>query len=89
MGEKDNATRSDTDYAIEFGRYLATAAEHYMRAVNDFTLSGRPDSVEAMTDMWRGLQSAIYEFRKRADRAEATTKLVRRLAAQQRSGQSA
>lgn len=34
-------------------------------------------------DLWRALESAIGEFRKRADRAETVTKLVRRLAANQ------
>ena len=73
-------TRNDVDYAIEFGRYLATAAEHYMAEQNRAAAAEEtPDP-----DYWSALESAIYEFRKRADRAEATTKLVRHLAAQAR-----
>ena len=67
--QKTGFFRDDKDYAIEFGRYLATAAERYMSAVNDYVLSGRPASVDGMSDCWRGLQSAVHEFRKRADRA--------------------
>lgn len=67
---RNRTTRTDADYAIEFGRYLATAAEHYMRAVNDYHAGGKANDTDGMSDMWRGLQSAIYEFRKRADRAD-------------------
>ena len=56
--------RNDKDYAIEFGGYLATAAEAYMAAVND----SRPHPDE-VTDTHRALKSAVYEFRKRAQRA--------------------
>ena len=82
---RSQTTRSDVDYAIEFGRYLATAAEHFMAEQNRaWEAEEAPDS-----EYWSRLESAIYEFRKRADRAEATTKLVRRLAAQQRLRKSA
>lgn len=73
-------TRNDVDYAIEFGRYLATTAQRFMAEQNRAAVAGDvPDS-----DCWRALESAIHEFRKRADRADTTTRLVRRLAAQQR-----
>lgn len=73
-------SRSETDYAIEFGRYLATAADNFMAEQNRAAEAGEtPDA-----DCWRALQSAVYEFRKRADRAESMTNLVRRLAAQKR-----
>lgn len=85
MTDPNQTTRNDVDYAIEFGRYLAAAAERFMAEQNRAAeAGGSPDS-----DYWSALQSAIYEFRKRADRAEATTKLVRHLAAQQRMRRSA
>lgn len=70
----DPKPRTDADYAIEFGEYLAAAAEHYL-----FTSDKYRDQVENgarhgihsdfVSDAWQGLQSAIYEFRKRATRA--------------------
>lgn len=58
-------SRTGVDYAIEFGRYLATAAERFMTEQNRAAQAGElPDSEQRS-----GLQSAIYEFRKRADRA--------------------
>lgn len=59
--------RSDTDYAIEFGGYLADAAERFMAEQNRAAASGD----EPCSEHWSALQSAIYEFRKRADRAAA------------------
>jgi len=68
--------RDDNDYAIEFGEYLATAAEGFMEATNavsaaqmlaDFGAAQAAD--ETLTEAWKCLQSAIYEFRKRAARA--------------------
>lgn len=59
-------SRSDSDYAIEFGRYLATAAENFMAEINRAAEAEEdPDS-----DCYSSLQDAIYEFRKRAKRAE-------------------
>ena len=67
--------RTDSDYAIEFGEYLATAADHFMAVQNKFNaLALDGDDTQAdrdeHSDAWRGLQSAIYDFRKRAARAE-------------------
>jgi len=68
----DQPTRSETtdrspkDYAIEFGRYLANAAERFMAEQNRATEAGELPCV----DHWRALESAIHEFRKRALRAE-------------------
>jgi hypothetical protein len=50
--------RDTKDYAIEFGGYLATAAERHLNAL------GFPDVAETALN----LRSAIYEFRKRVDR---------------------
>lgn len=64
--------RTPQDYAIEHGGYLATAAESYMNAVQEFAKNeelgdgGDPDIV---SDCFRGLKDAIYEFRKRAEKA--------------------
>ena len=49
--------RTPKDYAIEFGGYLAKAADNYLMSPFD------PDRA-------RALRSAVYEFRKRADRAK-------------------
>ena len=56
--------RADEQYAIEFGEYLAQAAEQFMAEQN------RAAETEEMpdADYWRGLESAIGEFRKRAAR---------------------
>lgn len=63
----DLEARTDTDYAIEFGEYLAKAAESYMQAVADYGA----DDPDATNDAWDALRSAIYEFRKRAIKARA------------------
>jgi hypothetical protein len=54
--------RTPKDYAIEHGRYLATAAVNYMAAVNG-------NSRSQQSEAWRALRDAVYEFTKRADRA--------------------
>lgn len=72
-------SRTSVDYAIEFGRYLATAAESFMGEQNRAVEAGEdPDA-----DFCRALESAIYEFRKRADRAGQETALVRRFTPEQ------
>lgn len=58
-------TRTPTDHAIEFGHHLATAAENFMREQNRAVQTGETPDAEA----WNALESAVYEFRKRADRA--------------------
>lgn len=72
----DHLGRDDKDFAIEFGEYLATAADDFLVALNhrdaalrlsDFGAEQAAD--EALTDHWRALQDAVYEFRKRAARA--------------------
>ena len=60
--------RSPADYAIEFGGYLADAAEWYLKRPTE-TDARSADEVE---DVDRGLRSAIYEFRKRAKVALAS-----------------
>jgi hypothetical protein len=58
--------RDTKDRAIEFGRYLATAAEQFMAEQNRAWEAGEtPDS-----EYWSALESAIYEFRKRADKCQ-------------------
>ena len=69
--------RDDKDYAIEFGEYLATAAERFLQAVNDLDeaeIEGmdeveEQERAESRSEAWSALQSAVYEFRKRATRA--------------------
>jgi hypothetical protein len=65
-------TRSYKDYAIEHGEYLATAAESFLRVLNEEAKaeeSGESRNTEIINDHWMSLTSAIYEFRKRAKRA--------------------
>lgn len=67
--------RSPSDFAIEFGGYLATAAEQFLDKLNehsafaDLADSGETAALEELNDYRRGLRSAIYEFTKRAERA--------------------
>lgn len=56
--------RDAKDYAIEFGGYLAEAARNFQVAINSGDMDQRSDS-------WKALNSAIYEFEKRANRARA------------------
>jgi hypothetical protein len=69
---EDEMTRSYKDYAIEHGEYLATAAESFLRVLNEEAKaeeSGESRNTEIINDHWMSLTSAIYEFRKRAKRA--------------------
>lgn len=68
--------RDDKDYAVEFGEYLAKAADRFMGAVNALQAARMTSDFGAEceaepehTEAWRGLREAIYEFRKRATRA--------------------
>jgi hypothetical protein len=66
----DHLGRDAKDFAIEFGEYLANAAEGFLVVINKL----RPSPVmlrdDEVRDHWRGLESAVYEFRKRAARAK-------------------
>lgn len=61
--------RSPADFAIEFGGYLANAAEEFMGFLNETGAAVNARYQSSLTDQWRSLESAIYEFRKRAERA--------------------
>ncbi len=72
----DHLGRSDKDFAIEFGEYLATAADDFLDACNavqsanmlsDF--GAQQSASELHNDCWAALRDAVYEFRKRAARA--------------------
>lgn len=69
-------TRTDKDYAIEFGDYLATSAEEFLKFLNESGASAKAPDQSGLTDHWRGLQSSIYEFRKRAAKARANAPAV-------------
>jgi hypothetical protein len=60
----DHLGRDAKDFAIEFGEYLAKAAEHFQEMLQAEPVGEHDYS--ALHDAWRGLHSAIYEFRKRA-----------------------
>ena len=66
--------RTDAGYAIEFGEYLSVAAEHYLHLSNKYRdqIENRTEHhihPDMVSDAWGALQSAVYEFRKRAARA--------------------
>jgi len=63
----DHLGRDAKDFAIEFGEYLANAAERFMVVVNN-KLQPAPTALldDIVRDHWHGLERAIYEFRKRA-----------------------
>lgn len=49
--------RTPKDYAIEFGGYMAKAADEFLKHPQDW-------------EYGRALRLAVYEFRKRAERAK-------------------
>ena len=61
--------------AVEFGGYLAASAERYMACVNSYESAKEgsdetvEDATQAMTEAYSRLQSDVYEFRKRAAKA--------------------
>jgi hypothetical protein len=71
--------RTAKDYAIEHGGYLATAAETYLNAKNayDMAVAGYADensevpNSDELSDCHQALRVAIFEFRKRAEKAGA------------------
>lgn len=65
----DHLGRDTKDFAIEFAGYLANAAEQYQDAVQAY-LRGDDGADELMGERWRKLDSAVYEFRKRAERTK-------------------
>lgn len=79
-GEREQSAK-----ALEFAEYLANAAEQFRKAVDDNGVAAsifednKTDETEAeldatsetRADAWRALDSAIYEFRKRAIRQPA------------------
>jgi len=67
----DHLGRTDQDFAIEFGEYLAKAAERFMDHHNSREYPSAAELDEGV-DRWRALQAAIHEFRKRAERAALT-----------------
>lgn len=60
---------STKDAAILLARALARAAADYLEAVARCWV--KTDDTDALSDHFRHLKSAIYEFEKRADRAAA------------------
>jgi hypothetical protein len=84
IGLASPGTPSDGARAIEFAEYLAVAAEEFMQACNrreevrQAALTGTADddacnnADESYSEHFRALGSAIYEFRKRAERARGS-----------------
>lgn len=69
--------RADEHRAIEFAEYLAKAVEGYQEAANaihEYYIEGEEppeDKQESYSEGYRDVRNCIYEFRKRADRAQA------------------
>lgn len=61
LADRLEQKRTNKDYAIEFGEYLAQSAENLLKVVE-----GLEEVLEIPSDEFSALQSAIYEFRKRA-----------------------
>lgn len=57
--------RKALEKAVEFAGYMATAAEGYMDEANAALDVGGYKDPDSLIDTYRGLRSAIYEFRKR------------------------
>ncbi len=68
QSDQTQRTRTDKDFAIEFGEYLAQAAELFLAAIDtdDLNVNGG-----TLWDHYKALASAIYEFRTRAARIES------------------
>lgn len=77
--------RTPQDFAIEFAEYMAKGAEALITAINadaevrlriaesdDVSDDDEHDAQATVSEMQRALQSDIYEFRKRRDRAAST-----------------
>lgn len=65
----DHLGRDAKDFAIEFGEYLAAAASRFQDVIQDVMQA--PDSDhDTINDASRALSYAVYEFRKRAERAK-------------------
>lgn len=71
---RDHLGRDDKDFAVEFGGYLANAAERLLVVHEDTVraealLGKEAVDYDAIGDARDSLTSAIYEFRKRAVKA--------------------
>lgn len=65
--------RGDADYAIEHAEYLAIAASALLDADHQLCVEGSDiDAIDRRTHAARALETRIYEFRKRSDRARAS-----------------
>jgi hypothetical protein len=70
--------RTEQDYAIEHGEYLAKSAERFQQVLNvvlQANVDGNEVDYDHMNDVWNALSSAIYEFRKRARRCVDRTQV--------------
>jgi hypothetical protein len=75
MSRRTRRKPTDKDYAIEFGEYLAIAAVNFQMTIvaNDERVeNGEEPNLVTLNDAWRALESAVYEFRKRAVKALPT-----------------
>lgn len=85
------AERTPQDYAIEHAGYMAQAARNLMAKLNaedyarvrheesdtDETRDDLSDAGEERADAFNALQSSIYEFEKRRDRAAGVKEVPR------------
>lgn len=64
-------SRTDKDYAIEHAEYLATAASNYLQVCQSLPAGDSSlDMIDQHSHAALALESRIYEFRKRAERAK-------------------
>lgn len=73
MTSNETLTREPKDFAIEFGEYLATAAEQLLDLLGEERALRDVQNPDGLYDHIHAVRSAIYEFRKRTARAAVMT----------------
>lgn len=80
LAQHDNEVTAPYKKALEFAEYLAKSTEQFMIAINQLDAADQEEdeaTVEIMQEKrgehWRAVNSSIYEFRQRSDRALKAT----------------
>ncbi|PPC95676.1 MAG: hypothetical protein CTY32_08330 [Methylotenera sp.] len=80
LAEHDNEVTAPYKKALEFAEYMAKSTEQFMIAINHLDEADREEDEETVEilqekrgEHWRAVNSSIYEFRQRSDRALKAT----------------
>ncbi len=80
LAEHDNEVVAPYKKALEFAEYMAKSTEQFMIAINQLDEADQEEDEETIEIMqekrgehWRAVNSSIYEFRQRSDRALKAT----------------